>query len=538
MSPSRLPHKTLADYVAIALCPVLIMGLVGSLIFFLLAVGGAGTQPGPLRWTFFWFVLAMVLVSRIAIERGSEYAGAYGFCLAAATAIVLTRFAGFNLWMWVLLGLIWWATNKLTWDCTVIDEDEDASGEGLLQAAQLERPPSPGGEASFESAPVKPEPSGNGTKAKKAPVRWWERGLAKAPRRPHAPGLWILYFSLGAFPIFGLGEGLISRQAFETRQCAFYLLTLYLAAAVGLLLATSFLGLRRYLRQRRLQMPSAMAANWLATGGIMGAAILLGCSLLPRPSAYWAFAGSFGLRMPAQSEKKTAWSKLPPVSGGATNYEKSGSGQRQSAGTSQSAGKANSATDDQGQRQENGAGEMPVVPWHIPPVLLNWLRLATWLGLAVLALVVAVKNRHRLATFLAQFWRALAEFWGRLFAGGERSVTAAGVGPHSRPPAPFATLVNPFATGEAERLSIEELVVRSFQGLEAWAAEHQWARAADQTPFEFAERLAGEAPGLAEEARQAARLYAQVAYAKTASLASGRLVLEILWSKMTQERGV
>ena len=45
-----------------------------------------------------------------------------------------------------LLGLIWWATNKLTWDCTVIEDDQDASGEGLLQATKLDpagRPPAP-----------------------------------------------------------------------------------------------------------------------------------------------------------------------------------------------------------------------------------------------------------------------------------------------------------------------------------------------------------------------------------------------------------
>jgi len=64
----------------------------------------------------------MVLVSRIAIEKGYDQAGIYGLGLAAATAFVVTQYVDDYLGVWRILGLIWWATNKLTWDCTVIDD--------------------------------------------------------------------------------------------------------------------------------------------------------------------------------------------------------------------------------------------------------------------------------------------------------------------------------------------------------------------------------------------------------------------------------
>ena len=112
MNPHR-PSRTFADYAAVAVCPVLIMLAVGSLVFFLVEIGYAGSQLGKLRWTLFWFVLAMVLVSRIAIEKGSDYAGVYGVGLAAATAFMLSQYVGNHLGVWLLLGLIWWATNKL-----------------------------------------------------------------------------------------------------------------------------------------------------------------------------------------------------------------------------------------------------------------------------------------------------------------------------------------------------------------------------------------------------------------------------------------
>ena len=47
----------------------------------------------------------------------------------------------------ILVGVVWWCANRLTWDCTNVDEDVDMSGEGLLQAAGLEEaavpPPEP-----------------------------------------------------------------------------------------------------------------------------------------------------------------------------------------------------------------------------------------------------------------------------------------------------------------------------------------------------------------------------------------------------------
>jgi hypothetical protein len=57
---TRKPAKTTADYLAIAVCPALIMVLVGSLVFFLLQIGYSGQWTGRLQWVLFWFVFAMV----------------------------------------------------------------------------------------------------------------------------------------------------------------------------------------------------------------------------------------------------------------------------------------------------------------------------------------------------------------------------------------------------------------------------------------------------------------------------------------------
>ena len=92
---------------------------------------------------------------------------------------------------------------------------------------------------------------------------WWQR-LTRAKAGPHTPGLWVLYFSLAALPLFGIGQHWIPAADVGRRRYAFFLLLVYVAAALSLLVTTSFLGLRRYLRQRRIEMPAPIAATWVA----------------------------------------------------------------------------------------------------------------------------------------------------------------------------------------------------------------------------------------------------------------------------------
>src|SRR5580658_2798294 len=90
MIPNK-PQKTAADFMVIALSPALIMVLVGSICFFLIEVFYRGPMAGTERWVMFWFVIAIVAVSRIAIEQSPERAGLYGLALAGAVWIKLIR---------------------------------------------------------------------------------------------------------------------------------------------------------------------------------------------------------------------------------------------------------------------------------------------------------------------------------------------------------------------------------------------------------------------------------------------------------------
>ncbi len=57
------------------------------------------------------------------------------------------------------------------------------------------------------------------------------------------------------------------------------------------------------------------------------------------------------------------------------------------------------------------------------------------------------------------------------------------------PPRPFASFANPFDTGLDQQFTPNDLVIYSFEALEAWAYEHDLARSPHETPIEFVSRL-------------------------------------------------
>lgn len=284
-------EKSMVDYVTIAISPMLIMLLVGSLMFFLLeTVFSSAQYGGMLKWTMFWFVIAIVLISRIGIEQGTAYASGYGLALAAAVWLVAAKYTNAMVAPAVVLGIVWWFANKLTWDCTLIEDTEDASGEGLLQVAGMAE--STDDTALSETKPDEAKPKldaePEAVETRGEPTPWWQRILLQRSERknkPHAPGLWVVYFSMAALPLFGVGQLLLNSSDEAANDRVFQYLGTYVAAGLALLMTTSFLGLRRYLRQRKLEMPNSMVTKWLGMGAALIVAVLLIAMLIPRPQA-------------------------------------------------------------------------------------------------------------------------------------------------------------------------------------------------------------------------------------------------------------
>lgn len=348
--------KTLADYMAIAITPALIMLLTGSLVWFLAELGYDGGRPTRIRWILFWFVIGAVLVARIAIENGRAHAAMFLAGLAGATSLTIFKFApDAPLVPIICLGVVAWCADKLTWDCTLIDESEDASGEGLLQVAGVADEAELTDDAadsagSPDAASTNSNPPDENRKNAEKKVPFWKRLFVNESERagkPHAPGLWVVYFSLAALPLYGFGQVWIPSTDVASRHFAFQCLLVYVGAALGLLLMTSFLGLRRYLRQRNLEMPGAMAATWIGMGSAISIGILVVAMLLPRPEGDYSIAEAIDY-VSEEVQEASDWAFLD---------DDGGEGEGQLSGPADEDAEKGSATDSD--QQGKPGGEKP-----------------------------------------------------------------------------------------------------------------------------------------------------------------------------------
>jgi hypothetical protein len=576
---ARGPGPSAADLVVAALSPALVMGLVGSLVFFLAEVLYAGQYSLRLNWTLFFFVFGTVLIARIGVVLGGGVAAAYGVVLGAVVFAAFLWFVEYpdgiaKAFGWAinlgLMAVIWCSAHVLTRDCTVVEDEDRLSDAGLLETSGLEALDPDLGRAAPAAAPPPPA---------RDDESWWDRlcrHVTAQSKKPRAPGRWIVYFSLAALPLFGLGQALIPPGEPGRRRYAFLLLTLYLASGLGLLLTTSFLNLRRYLRQRRMKMPLSLTAVWLCAGGGLIAALLLGAMVLPRPAAeYVPWLASANSRDHDASRNAGAPGEAGKGSGqGGQDSKKSGERDGQGQGKADKDGKTAGKTGEQkghggqggeskqggqGDRKGEGqggrekksdgenrnapkgptTGEPPKAdggstpaPPPMPDPLGKLGELLKWVVFAVIALAVVGVLIYAGLRWLAPFteWarNLLAMFGAGPAAAGEDDEDEAVEAELARP---FADFSDPFGDGTARRRSPEDLVRYSFAALEAWAVERGEGRREDETPLEFGRRmsaLAEDMPGAAE----LGRLAALAAYAPGPLPASAREAVRQFWREI------
>jgi hypothetical protein len=298
-SRDRLSDKSFNRILMEIVGPVLIMLMVGSLVFFLIEIFYRGPPAMRLGWVLGLFTAASVLVSRISIEEGLERASIFGFALAAATLYVTVTLVDFEygalfvlepVVVLLFIAVVMWSSNRLTWDCTVIDASRDVSSIGLAELVKrkLLRRGAPNRKSISES-------STNQTTDQNVPAvsRWFFPFFANSQTQ-NTPGLWVFYFAMAAFPIFGFGQWFAQPSSDWGYRWIFLLFAIYLGSALGLLMLTSLLGLERYLRKRGAAMPANVSVNWMVIGTVFALAVMLIMLLLPSPSLSNAWQDALG----------------------------------------------------------------------------------------------------------------------------------------------------------------------------------------------------------------------------------------------------
>jgi hypothetical protein len=123
------------------------------------------------------------------------------------------------------------------------------------------------------------------TSAAAGPDRpWWERWF-ETDRRPHAPGVWVVYFSLAALPLFGFGGWFVPSGDAAARSRVFQLLW-SMSAAIGFAPGDQLSAARSCGSGGRC----LMTATWLTLGLALIAATLLATAILPRPRVEYSLS--------------------------------------------------------------------------------------------------------------------------------------------------------------------------------------------------------------------------------------------------------
>jgi hypothetical protein len=544
------PTKTLADYLVIAVSPILIMVMVHSVCFFLVEVFYRGEAAGGVRWVLFWFVLAVVLIARIGIEQGDGQAMVYGLALACVTWLYLSTIQPNVVFGALLLGIVWSTAHKITCNCALIDDEADASGQGLLQSLRhLPR--------LFKK---QQSPTTKTVATPKAASLSVPTSKKEKVASSQIPGVWVIYYSLAALPIFGLGQTLLPSGDLAARHQGFIYLFFYLAAALGLLVTTSFLGLRRYLRQRHLVMPGNIAFGWVQFG-IVGAAIVLCLSLLlPRPGSgeTWGTlryhvdyqlrrASEFAARFnPHGTGSGRAGNTAPP--GGDQENKPARPGQASSPNQDRNTGANNQGNQQSGGASKQGTPTGPegngnsgkTLPSLSPPAssIYPWAKILFWLVTAAGLIWLLLRYRVVILMALRRAWAALCNFIGELL--GLFRPTAQTPQPASRTAevSPFKMFKNPFLTGGDRLWSREELIIYSYDALQSWVMEQEVRHGSPQTPREFCFQLGEEMPEAANALEHLAFVYGHVAYGGSVPDNYDPEHLRLLWGYMSSPRPI
>ncbi len=597
--PVTREKPTFVDWVVTALSPILVMLMVGSLSFFLVEVLYSGQYSTRLISTLFFFVIGAVLIARISIEQGSKKAWMYGLFLGAAAMLAFQAFVEYpsastralspviNLF---LIAVVWWSANKLTWDCTHLDEDRKSSGRGVLDAAGLDAslPVNAAQERVREKQGDTPEIDDEVSKAeakkrKKDPAGmagWlarWNRYREHQKLKPHTPGTWVVYFSLAAFPLFGLGQSLIPADDAERRRATFMQMAVYVGSGLMLLVTTSLLGVRKYLRERNAKIPAQLTLGWLGIGAATVAGFLILGAFLPRPHSETPLIDiNYSTKQDRSASKfaqktndgaagkgegkegnKTEAGKDAKASGkngekggnagekgdgggkgkdqgGKNKAEgkdgKQGEGEKNEQGK-QGEQKDNQADGDQKAKDADGKTEEKQSSEQgnstretlskISESIGSFLKWIVWIVIAIAVIVgIAIFFLKYLAPF-TEWARNLLDWLRGLFAkktkeGGVRSDEDQAEAEEKayRPP-PFSDFENPFDSGRAKRMTLPQLIEYSFAAMDSWAWDHDLGRKSNETPNEFARRIAEDCEDLELLGPQLATLYVRALYSNT-----------------------
>lgn len=532
------------DIVAEIAIPACIMGLAGSLVYFLIDLrslyfpGGSGL----LKYVFFFYIIGTVLINRIRAMLGLGTSAAYSLFLGAAVLLFLFvfsrsigpitggRLAGgpalaINV---VVMALIWFMCDRLTKSCH-IDEDDDTMAEGLV--------------------------SGIARRGPKKPPAETDQADFKEPMPRKHPGMAVVYFSCMSLVFFGAGLKLIPAEETWVRIKTFWCMVVYVFCAFSLLMLTSFSGFRHYFRKRKMAVPAKIAAFWLGFGWIVAIVVLILADLFPQPAgggprlrtevpaigrtvqtgARFSKSLFDGLASPDRVDEQEGWAKH--------------AGQEEDEGqvrSDQRAAQPGETAQEAASRPQPPAAAPRPSKSNIAPVL-SKLAIGVLIILGLIAVWLVLLGACRLLGSIGQYRRGrLGRVSGFFRRVGDLLGLVRRIKPpqillprrkrlrvkvKDRPSLASYRFRNPFRDPALRaRLSPAELVRYSYGALMAFANDAGFPRRDDQTPYEFALNIPETVPRLVQPTRQLTELLVRAEYAPQTITAEDIARLQRFWT--------
>ncbi len=265
--------------------PLCVWGLLASLLMYLIDVRAVFIGGGDLklRQATLSFALGVILIQQLRRSQGPTAAGVYGWVLGIAMGL----FAAYHAFTFrvplhpfivfivnlVLFGILWWVGHRIAAACSIDDSDAVARSaeSGIFTDTRPSGvPPAPfdrGDEKDTQDEPAETEV---------------DKKLAERLPGRH-PGRVIIYFSLFAVPVFGLGVYLFGAEQSGARVRLGAFLFIYLWCALALLSMSSLGQLRAYFAGRGMALPEGLALTWLGLGVALVTVVLVMGFLLPQP---------------------------------------------------------------------------------------------------------------------------------------------------------------------------------------------------------------------------------------------------------------
>ena len=538
-------ERSVFDGIAQIAIPVCIIGLVGSVVYFLIDLrslyfpGGSGL----LKYVFFFYIIGTVLINRIRALLGPGTSAAYSLFLGAAVLLFLLVFSrsigpitggrigeGEALALNVLvMALIWFMCDRLTKSCH-IQEDDDTMAEGLVSGVA--------GRRAVKTPPVETEPA----------------DFKESMPRKH-PGMAVVYFSCMSLLFFGAGLKLIPAEESWVRIKTFWCMAVYVFCAFSLLMLTSFSGFRHYFRKRKMAVPAKIAAFWLGFGWIVAIVVLILADVFPQPvgggprlrtevpaigrtvqtGAQFSKSLIDGLASPDRVDEQKGWAK--------------GAGEEADEGQVRSDQRAAQPGET---AQEAASGSQPSTITstsgrpNIAPVL-SKLAIGALIILGLIALWLVLLGACKLLGSIGQYRRGrLGRVSGFFRRVGELLGLVRRIKPpririprrrrlrvkvKDRPSLASYQFKNPFRDSALRaRLSPAELVRYSYGALMAFAKDAGFPRRDDQTPYEFALNVPDTVPRLVQPVRQLTDLFVRAEYAPQTITADDIARLQHFWT--------